>query len=367
MCGLVGVAGDIDAKIIKMFNDMMIFNTTRGRDSTGVASVARGSNAFDLFKMTVHASVLQEFKGYDRVVTPGRKALIGHARSATVGTVSVGNAHPFEFDKIIGAHNGTIPYHAKSDLPRHNEFGTDSEALFNSINDRGVSETIGSLTGGAYALTWFDAENNTMNLLRNDERPLVFGVINDGKTLVWASEPYFIRAACMRHNIEHEKNLFVLPVDRHYRWVIPNDSRSKIENPIVRVVERKERPVTYTGNYFRQGASTLPVHDVGRPNAVVPLTPKTYGPSTVGAAKIPLRPIAEVKKTKHDHLIVGFNKQHMNRHQFKKKTGETCAFSDQIITFDDIVRGEKVIFISPTQFVTEEYYTPELIQWFNVG
>ena len=367
MCGLVGVAGDIDTKIIKMFNDMMVFNTTRGRDSTGVASVARGTNVFDVFKQTVHASVLQEFKSYDRVVAAGRKALIGHARSATVGTVSIGNAHPFAFDKIVGAHNGTIPYYAKSELPDHNKFGTDSEALFNSINERGISETISLLTSGAYALTWFDRENDTINLLRNDERPLVFGVINDGRTLVWASEPYFIRAACMRHNIEHEKNLFILPVNRHYRWVIPNNSTAKLDNPIVRVIERKERPVTYTGNYFRQGTSTTSVNDVGRPNAVVQLKPKTYGPSTVGATKIPLRPIAEVKKTRHDHVIIGFNKQHMNRHQFRKKTGETCAFSDQIVTFDDVVRGEKVIFISPTQFVTEEYYTPELIQWFNVG
>lgn len=359
MCGLVGVAGEIDAKILKVFNDMMIFNTIRGRDSTGVASVSRGTNNFDLFKQTVHASVLQEFKGYDRVAAVGRKALIGHARSATVGTVSVGNAHPFVFSKIVGAHNGTIPYHAKSDLPRHNEFDTDSEALFNAINDQGLSKTIGSLTGGAYALTWFDNENNTMNLLRNDERPLIFGVINDGRTLIWASESYFIRAACERHHIEHEKSLFVLPINRHYRWVIPNDSKAVLDNPIVRVIERKERPATYTGNYFRQGYTPTPQHNVGRPNAVVQLRPTTTKP--------PLRPFAEVRKTKKDHIIIGFNNQQLNRHQFKKKTGETCAFSDQIISFDDIVRGEKVIFISPTQFVTEEYYTPELIQWFNVG
>lgn len=365
MCGLVGVAGEIDAKIIKIFNDMMVFNITRGRDSSGVASVSRASDAFDVFKMTVHASVLQEFKGYDRVVAVGRKALIGHSRSATVGTVSVGNAHPFEFDKVVGAHNGTIPYFAKTELPNHNDFGTDSEALFNSINDRGVVETIGSLTGGAYALSWFDRENNTINLLRNDERPLVFGVINDGKTFVWASEAYFIRAACDRHNMDHDKSLFILPVDRHYRWVVPNNSTAKFGNPTVRSLERKERPVTYTGNYFRQGASTPPVNDVGRPNAVVPITRSVV--PLVNTTKIPLRPLATVKKTKNDNVIIGFNNQQLNRQQFKKKTGETCAFSDQVVTFDDIVRGDKVHFVSPTQFVIEEYYTPELIQWFNLG
>lgn len=362
MCGLVGVAGEIDTKVLKLFNDMMVFNIVRGRDSSGVASVARGTNAFDVFKATVHASDLQEFKNYDRVATVGRKALIGHSRSATVGTVSLANAHPFAFDKVVGAHNGTIPYYAKSDLPRHNEFGTDSEALFCSINDQGLTKTIESLNGGAYALTWFDAENNTINLLRNSERPMCFGVLNEGRTLVWASEPYFIRAACERHGFEHEKQLFILPVDRHYRWDIPNDSRSKLANPVVRVVERKERPpTTYTGNYFRSGYTpTTQKHDVGRSTSVVPIRPQA-------TSKVPLRPFAEVKKTKNDHIIIGFNKQHMNRHQFKKKTGETCAFSDQIVSFDDIVRGEKVVFISPTQFVTEEYYTPELIQWFNAG
>jgi predicted glutamine amidotransferase len=363
MCGLVGVAGEIDAKIIKIFNDMMVFNITRGRDSSGVASVSRLSDAFDVFKMTVHASVLQEFKGYDRVVSTGRKVLIGHSRSATVGTVSVGNAHPFDFDKIVGAHNGTLPYNVKSDLPNHLSFGTDSEALFSSINDRGVVETIGSLTGGAYALSWFDKENNTINLLRNDERPLVFGLINDGKTLVWASEAYFIRAACDRHHMDHDKSLFILPVDRHYRWVVPNSVNNKFENPIVRPLERKERPVTYTGNYFRQGGY------VGGTSSVVPLTvkPTPYTPPLISASKVPPRPLAVVKKTKHDNMIVGFNNQNLGRHAFKKKTGETCAFSDQVVTFDDIVRGEKVHFISPTQFVIEEYYTPELIQWFNLG
>jgi len=359
MCGLVGVAGDIDAKIIKVFNDMMIFNITRGRDSSGVASVHRGTNAVSLFKHTVHASELQEFKGYDRVVAAGKKVLIGHARSATVGSVSIANAHPFEFSHLVGAHNGTIPYHAKSDLPNHADFGTDSEALYKSVNDRGIRETISELTDGAYALTWYDQANNTINLLRNDQRPLCFGVINEGRTLIWASEAYFIRAACERHNIEHDKSIFILPVDRHYRWEVPDDSRLTIPlKPHVSEIKRKERQYTYTGNYFRQGPAVV---GGGASKLPVPVTP----PKTV----VPIRPtihtISQIKNTKRGPVIIGWKGQHVNRQHFKNKTGETCAFSDQIITFDDVVRGEEIVFISPTQFVSKEYYTPELVQFYG--
>src|SRR3546814_12623264 len=36
------------------------------------------------------------------------KAFIGHNRAATLGKVNGLNAHPFRYDNIMGAHNGTL-------------------------------------------------------------------------------------------------------------------------------------------------------------------------------------------------------------------------------------------------------------------
>lgn len=365
MCGLVGVAGVIEKKHSDAFNNMLLFNIPRGRDSTGVWSIDRDINRKVkdeyLIKAPVHALDLQEFKGYDRVIgSVNKHCLIGHGRAATVGKINRANAHPFSFDNVAGAHNGTIPTYQMSKLESHDKFGTDSEALYYNINKFGVEATIQALTGGAWALTWYDKTDHSINLLRNDQRPLFFAVVNDGKTLFWGSEDEIIHAACGRNGIDTSDHMFELPENTWYKWRLPDATNSPLPKPVVKEVKQKEAPVHDTTRYFPRS----PV--VGGHGVHSDTSPKY---ASLKEAKV--IEIGQYKRGRQRGKIVaieGWNGKRLSEVEFRNRTGETCQYSDDIVSFDDVVSGrEKIVFINETQFVKKEYNDPQTHAWLGKG
>lgn len=200
MCGLVGVAGVITDKQEKAYRQLLILDTLRGTDSTGTAFIAEDGTA-DVVKTVGHAFELLDYLPHTRRFARKNVALIGHNRSATIGNISKMNAHPFEFDNIVGAHNGTLMN--KHELPNGYTYNVDSQALFGTMDVLGVHETVKKLRG-AWALTWWDKRNKTINLLRNKERPLWYGITQFNNTLFWASEPWMLEIACGRNDIKLE-------------------------------------------------------------------------------------------------------------------------------------------------------------------
>lgn len=365
MCGLVGVAGVIEKKHSDAFNNMLLFNIPRGRDSTGVWSIDRDINRKVkdeyLIKAPVHALDLQEYKGYDRVIgSTNKHCLIGHGRAATVGKINRANAHPFSFDNVAGAHNGTIPTYQMSKLEAHDKFGTDSEALYYNINKFGVEATIQALTGGAWALTWYDKTDHSINLLRNDQRPLFFAVVNDGKTLFWGSEDDIVHAACGRNGIDTSDHMFELPENTWYKWRLPDAVNSPLPKPVVKEVKQKEAPAHDTTRYFPRG----PV--VGGYGVSSGVSSK-YG--SLKEAKV--IEIGQYKRGRQRGKIVaieGWNGKRLSEVEFRNRTGETCQYSDDIVSFDDVVSGrEKIVFINETQFVKKEYNDPQTHAWLGKG
>lgn len=59
--------------------------------------------------------------------------LMGHTRKATIGTISVDNAHPFEVGNIVGAHNGHISNHEEMNKKYARAFSVDSMHIFAHI------------------------------------------------------------------------------------------------------------------------------------------------------------------------------------------------------------------------------------------
>lgn len=114
--------------------------------------------------------------------------MIGHTRHATAGALTIANAHPFVFHSIIGAHNGTIPCLRNDDKKTNPTENSDSYYLFKSIEEKGLEETIKSLSEwtSAYALVIYDKKINHIRFLRNKERPLFFVCTNSG-ALYWSS------------------------------------------------------------------------------------------------------------------------------------------------------------------------------------
>jgi len=196
MCGIVGLAGNINVKEREVFKDMLIACQVRGRDATGAISIGM-DNSVGWAKTVGTPDRLFELKSWDRAVDRyNSKILIGHCRSKTVGENTHQNAHPFDHENIIGVHNGTLEFGWRRDKSADG-FKVDSDWLLSQISERSVEEVIPEVAG-AWTLNWWDRRNNTLNFLRNDERPLHFAWSVDKKTMFWASEPWMLHGVVGR-------------------------------------------------------------------------------------------------------------------------------------------------------------------------
>lgn len=203
MCGLVGIAGDLEFKDELTMKRMLILDYFRGPDSTGFAAIRKNgeahlakiaSNPVDLFDM-------QKFKS--AMSANSSKAFIGHNRFATRGGVNTFNAHPFHYGNIVGAHNGTLEAKDRWALEEavKEKFDVDSQAFFAAVSKLGIEGAMDllhegtSMSTGAWAFVWYDQDEDTLNFLRNKHRPLWYAVSEDFKKLFWASEYPMIDAA----------------------------------------------------------------------------------------------------------------------------------------------------------------------------
>lgn len=194
MCGLVGMMGFIDVNLEKVFKQMLVLDVVRGPHSTGVVSV-NGGRETKIAKAVGTPHTLMDTKSFDKALGGCNRVLIGHNRHATVGGVNVANAHPFDCDSVVGAHNGTL--RNKIVLKNHSSYHTDSEALFDHIHHEGIDDAVEKVDG-AYALTWWDKDTEELNIIRNKERPLYLAYSECGKVVMWASEPWMIHVAINR-------------------------------------------------------------------------------------------------------------------------------------------------------------------------
>jgi hypothetical protein len=129
----------------------------------------------------------------------------------------------------------------------------------------------------AYAFVWYDVKDNTMNFLRNGERPLYFAFDKRKEQLFWSSEDVHLIAAMT--DIPHEdKFLYNLPENQHYSFVIPNFGQAFGKPKIVLREGNKTIPLAqktygtgsnYSGGYGNQSYNSqdrLAKYDYGSGN-----------------------------------------------------------------------------------------------------
>lgn len=300
MCGIVGIAGNINAKEKAIFKNLLTICQLRGRHSTGAITVSL-SDKFDYVKRVGTPEFLLETKEYDRRIdSPASKALIGHCRAATSGVVNMPNAHPFEHGHICGVHNGTLT--GVYGMEGRKDYDVDSDWLYWYISQFGIRETIPNIDdSGAWALVWFDENEKTLNFLKNKERPLFFTYSKDMNVMIWASEPWMLMMVERHIELwdggELGQRIFAMPNDQLWSFTINGSGKNGPDTFTLKEVHNlKGKEVrSYSGNAhgyhgysnvgFRPGVNARggeeklpfllddPVDDVGKDEKVVHLLP----------------------------------------------------------------------------------------------
>lgn len=261
MCGLIGMCGDLNQSHEKLTRTLLILDSLRGEDSTGIAAIGKYQGGVKVAKQVGDPFQLFDHKSYDKVFTGFQRAIIGHNRYATTGGVSRNNAHPFENDSLVGVHNGTL--RNKHVLADSRNYVVDSENLYHHIEKHGLKDAL-KIIDGAWTLVWWDKKALTINFLRNKERPLYMCWSKDNKVLFWASEEWMLHVALNKHGMDHQ-DIFELRVDTHYSLPI-NDQGVIGKGHIA------DAPGTYEPKVWTAPVAQLPV--VAKKEEPAAATPK---------------------------------------------------------------------------------------------
>lgn len=255
MCGIFGAASRyLATNERKIFAELGMVSVLRGADSTGVFALGGKEHKRPKLAFVKYATDPFNFfssKQADDVINPPGnnevRVLVGHNRLATVGVVNHQNAHPFNFTKVIGVHNGGV---TKNWTNKSKEFDTDSETLYAQINERGITEVVKELGDGytnAYALVYYDKEQRTLNMIRNTQRPLA--IADCGGTIYWASEPDMLSWVVRRNSVSPTE-IYMLKPFHLYTWRVGEGFNTKPTIADLTPV----RPVYPSHNNYWQGA-----------------------------------------------------------------------------------------------------------------
>lgn len=269
MCGIFGIYSTnfLDQDEKEMFASLGVFSTPRGKDATGFLAVEttsytpKGQTRPNVFYALRKAAV-QPYEFFNdpnnkREVLGRNNALVGHNRHATIGNKDEDTAHPFEHGDIIGVHNGTIRNYAQK------EDFSDSDRLYKKIDEVGLKAAMNELPyDSAYALVWWNVDENAFYFFRNDQRPIVYVLSKDGKKIMWASEGRFLKAAIAYHKMEDKWNTEVALLKTNclvkfcentikdhkdygkIRWSVTNDF---LDKAVIEKHQRKYSGTAWTG------------------------------------------------------------------------------------------------------------------------
>lgn len=182
MCGIWGVIPSSSMGLSKSHEDFLLWaaqaGAQRGVDGCGQFFVDK--KGFDKTKVVKKKGnpywllYEKEYGDFKKEAYNNAAAVVGHNRAATRGKLSDENTHPFKVDHITLVHNGTLRsgLHVPVDE-------VDSKLLCQAIAEKGVEDAIKEING-AWTLVWHDANQKTLNFLKNGERPLCLMRTNSG-------------------------------------------------------------------------------------------------------------------------------------------------------------------------------------------
>lgn len=212
MCGLVGFVsyanfggGNGQYQEKRRFLEQGLYlSATRGWEGTGLAFVMQPDKQAEVYKRSVCSRDFLDLKETERMMwkVDRPKAVIGHTRSATRGYVEDYNAHPFQFDHITLAHNGTLNYW--KGLTKNCDIEVDSAYIACAMAEVAEERELLEKLNGSYSLIWHNARDKSFNFARNDERPMYWINIPAWKGFAYASEMGMLGWLLDRNGIKTE-------------------------------------------------------------------------------------------------------------------------------------------------------------------
>lgn len=178
-------------------------------------------------KMALPISQFKYMPMYKALVdsTLNTTGLLGHNRHATKGASdNHAYAHPFQHEHINLMHNGSLTSHHALTTET---FVVDSEAICRALVDTPIEELVPKLRG-AFALVWVDSKQQTLNFVRNDERPLALAYNLTRNTIYWASERDMLHWLLNREGLTTNKvsydNIIELPIGEVWSFPLTKNS-----------------------------------------------------------------------------------------------------------------------------------------------
>ena len=277
---------------------------------------------------------------------------MGHNRAATKGPISTYNAHPYQFDHIVGAHNGTLAFGTQEAIEKDlgEEFPVDSMAIIASIAAKGIEETIGTLRG-SWAISYVDLKEGTLNFIRNKDRPLWYASSKDAKIFFWGSEWQIMDAAMYGgyRPLRKDKDgnsYFQFEADHHYSFDIGKLIKGDSQRAVVKKMEGKEDflPVHGGSGDFNPNLATDPFN-----RKRTGLTTPSRGTQSRGVHHI-LTTVEGTKENPYGGAVA--------RVEFEDWAGEGCNYCGVPIRWGDtgitIYAKDKMILCSEHSTVTKD-------------
>lgn len=253
MCGIVGTASTegMSARSDR-YSFMKIgidIDSWRGWESTGIALVGKEAKAAPLvYKRAVNGRDFIQLKKVESLLNDIEKfpVVIGHNRAATTGRGNIvdDNAHPFQYGKITLVHNGHIRNcHDLKGASQGANCPVDSAQVAWAMDANGEMETLQACDGG-FCFVWWNSENETLNIARNNERPMHMAYAEKENTLYFASELTQLLHLLKDVNIDEEMGIMFPKPWIWHQYNLKN-LREYTKTPFAK---RQGRQLTNTGN-----------------------------------------------------------------------------------------------------------------------
>lgn len=182
MCGIIGYTGNNNA--INIIENGLNLLEYRGYDSVGIAF--NNENSIKCFKAIGDNAALFNSINKNNFFS---SCAIGHCRWATCGKVTIENAHPQQYGKVVLVHNGIIENY-KQLIEQFNikdlKSETDSEVIAYLINYFYTNDPIKAiayatrLLQGSYGLVIMFTDRKNCLYATRKISPLLFAENNDG-------------------------------------------------------------------------------------------------------------------------------------------------------------------------------------------